>query len=228
MEKTLLLVDDELKMLEIMAPYLRQEGYRVVTATTGKQALSIAKAENPLLVVLDWMLPEMSGIDVCRELRMTGSYGIIMLTAKTDETDKIIGLEIGADDYMTKPFSLRELSARIRSVLRRMQGHADEKQMMHRGNLTIFETGCRVWKNDKEIKLTPIEFKILITLSKKPGIVFSRLQLLKATVDEEFFIDERTVDSHMSNLRKKIENNPNAPGYIQTVYGFGYRFGDRL
>ncbi|MCD9024637.1 response regulator transcription factor [Cohnella silvisoli] len=228
MEHTLLLVDDEPKMLEIMAPYLRQEGYRVVTATTGKQALIVAQAENPLLVVLDWMLPEMSGLDVCRELRKTGSYGIIMLTAKTEESDKIIGLELGADDYMTKPFSLRELSARIRSVSRRLQGHSDDKQKMQRGDLSISEPTCQVWKNEEEIKLTPVELKILLALSKKPGIVFSRLQLLKAAVDEEFFIDERTVDSHISNLRKKIEDNPSAPRYIQTVYGFGYRFGDRL
>lgn len=228
MEPTLLLVDDEPKMIEIMAPYLREEGYRVVTATNGKKALAAAQAENPLLVVLDWMLPEMSGLDVCRELRKTSSCGIIMLTAKTEEADKIVGLEIGADDYMTKPFSLRELAARIRSVIRRLQGHHDDKQVMQRGELSISELTCQIWRNEKEIRLTPIEFKMLLTLSKKPGIVFSRLQLLKAAVDEELYIDERTVDSHISNLRKKIEANPSAPQYIQTVYGFGYRFCDRL
>jgi DNA-binding response OmpR family regulator len=146
METTILLVDDEVKMLEAMAPYLQNEGFRIVRATTGKDALNIAKTECPALVVLDWMLPGMSGIEVCRELRNTGSYGIIMLTAKTEEVDKIIGLEIGADDYMTKPYSLRELSARIRSVLRRIQGTSEEIQTMIRGDLTIIESKCQVMK----------------------------------------------------------------------------------
>jgi DNA-binding response OmpR family regulator len=227
-ERTLLLVEDEQKMLETLRDYLQQEGFRVVTATTGKQALSLAKKENPVLVVLDWMLPEMNGLEVCRELRKTGSYGIIMLTAKTEETDKIVGLEVGADDYMTKPFSLRELAARIRSVMRRMQGQTDDIQVMQRGDLTISESTRQVWRNDQEIILTPTEFKILLTLAAKPGIVFSRLQLMKAALEEEFLNYERTMDSHVSHLRKKIEDDPRSPQYIQTVYGFGYRFGDGL
>ncbi|CAG7639121.1 response regulator transcription factor [Paenibacillus allorhizosphaerae] len=228
METTLLLVDDEVKMLEAMASYLQNEGFRIVSATTGKDALTIAKTERPALIVLDWMLPGMSGIEVCRELRNTGSYGIIMLTAKTEEMDKIIGLEIGADDYMTKPYSLRELAARIRSVLRRIQGKSEEIQTMQRGNLEIIESKCQVMKDGAEIVLTPTEFKLLVTLAAKPGIVFSRLQLMKSVMEDDFVNYERTIDSHISNLRKKIENDPAIPKYIQTVFGFGYRFGDKL
>lgn len=228
METTLLLVDDEVKMLEAMASYLQNEGFRIVSATTGQDALTVAKTESPALVVLDWMLPGMSGIEVCRELRNMGTYGIIMLTAKTEEMDKIIGLEIGADDYMTKPYSLRELAARIRSVLRRIQGKSEELQTMLRGDLTIIESKCQVMKEGAEIVLTPTEFKLLITLSAKPGIVFSRLQLMKSVMEDDFINYERTIDSHISNLRKKIENDPAIPKYIQTVFGFGYRFGDKL
>ncbi|WP_017435909.1 response regulator [Saccharococcus caldoxylosilyticus] len=227
MPHTLLLLDDEEKVLEFMEPFLRQEGFEIVTAKTGKEALQKAKEVKPSLVVLDWMLPEMSGIEVCRELRKTSRVGIIMVTARTDETDKIIGLEVGADDYITKPFSLRELAARIRSVLRRIEGQENQEEMMQRGELTISEAQCRVWKRGKEITLTPTEFKLLLTLAAKPGVVYSRLQLLQNALDDDFLNDERTVDAHISRLRKKIEDDPSNPVYIQTVYGFGYRFGER-
>ncbi|HEX7057729.1 MAG TPA: response regulator transcription factor [Bacilli bacterium] len=230
MPHTLLLVDDEIKVLEFMEPFLRQEGFVTVTARTGREALQQAKTAKPDLVVLDWMLPEMSGIEVCRELRKTNNLGIIMVTARTEETDKIIGLEVGADDYMTKPFSLRELSARIRSVLRRLDGRnsADaSEQTLERGELTISEAQCRVWKRGEELTLTPTEFKLLLTLAAKPGIVYSRLQLLQAALEDDILNDERTVDAHISRIRKKVEDDPSAPVYIHTVYGFGYRFGDR-
>jgi DNA-binding response OmpR family regulator len=227
MSHTLLLVDDEEKVLEFMEPFLRQEGFHIVTAKTGKEALEKVKEINPSLVVLDWMLPEMSGIEVCRELRKTSRVGIIMVTARTDETDKIIGLEVGADDYITKPFSLRELAARIRSVLRRMEGQETQDETIQRGELTISEAQCRVWKRGEEITLTPTEFKLLLTLAAKPGIVYSRLQLLQNALEDDFLNDERTVDAHISRLRKKIEDDPSNPVYIQTVYGFGYRFGER-
>jgi len=174
------------------------------------------------------MLPEMSGIDVCRELRKTSHVGIIMVTAKTEETDKIIGLEVGADDYITKPFSLRELAARIRSVLRRIEGQDNQEELMKRGDLTISEAQCRVWKRGSEISLTPTEFKLLLTLAAKPGVVYSRLQLLQSIFEDDLFNDERTVDAHISRLRKKIEDDPSRPVYIQTVYGFGYRFGEQI
>ncbi|SEN71528.1 response regulator transcription factor [Lihuaxuella thermophila] len=227
MAHTLLLVDDEEKVLEFMETFLRQEGFRIITAKTGTEALQKAREKNPSLVVLDWMLPEMSGIEVCRELRKMSRMGIIMVTAKTDETDKIIGLEVGADDYITKPFSLRELAARIRSVLRRIEGQEHSEQQIRRGELLISESQCRVWKRDREIPLTPTEFKLLLTLAAKPGIVYSRLQLLE-TLEDGILNDERTVDAHISRVRKKIEDDPSNPVYIQTVYGFGYRFGERL
>ncbi|ATY84676.1 DNA-binding response regulator [Kyrpidia spormannii] len=228
MEATLLLVDDEPRVLDVMATFLQGEGFRIVTAQTGREALEVFQKHQPDLVVLDWMLPEMSGLDVCRELRRMGSVGIIMVTARTEEADKIVGLEVGADDYITKPFSLRELAARIRSVLRRTQGGGDEPSVLRRGDLTIDETKFRVWKGDQEIVLTPTEFKILVTLASRPGTVYSRLQLLQSALGETYLNYERTVDTHVSHLRKKIEDDPAEPRYIQTVYGVGYRFGERL
>ncbi|GGA59159.1 DNA-binding response regulator [Kroppenstedtia guangzhouensis] len=227
MSHTLLLVDDEKQVLQFMEPFLRQEGFQTLTAQTGSEALEKAREKKPDLVVLDWMLPEMSGIEVCRELRKMSRIGIIMVTARTEETDKIIGLEVGADDYITKPFSLRELAARIRSVLRRMKGLEFNEQQLRRGELLISESQCRVWKQGEEIPLTPTEFRLLLTLAEKPGIVYSRLQLL-AALEDELLNDERTVDAHISRLRKKIEDVPSNPVYIQTVYGFGYRFGGQL
>ncbi|OUS74783.1 DNA-binding response regulator [Paenibacillus sp. MY03] len=226
MAHTLLLVDDEQKVLDFVEPYLKGEGYVVVTAKTGLDALRLAKEHKPELAILDWMLPEMSGIDVCRELRRETAMGIIMVTARTDETDKIVGLEMGADDYLTKPFSLRELHARIRAVLRRMEGAGgDKERILQRGELSISESQCRVWKQGEELTLTPTELKLLLTLAAKPGIVYSRLQLLQAALAEDLLNDERTVDAHISRIRKKIEADPSSPVYIQTVYGFGYRFG---
>lgn len=228
MPHKLLLVDDEEQVIAFMKPFLESEGFDVITACNGREALDKAQSEKPSLVVLDWMLPEMSGIDVCRELRRTSRIGIIMVTARTEETDKIIGLEIGADDYLTKPFSLRELVARIRSLLRRMEGNDMKAQIIERGELTISEEQLRVWKNGVEIPLTPTEYKLMLTLAAKPGIVYSRLQLLESALEDDILNDERTVDAHISRIRKKIEDDPANPIYIQTVYGFGYRFGDRL
>lgn len=225
MTHTLLLVDDEQKVLDFIEPFLRQEGYHTITAKTGKEALQLAKAKKPALVVLDWMLPEMSGIDVCRELRHISRMGFIMVTARAEEADKVIGLEVGADDYLTKPFSLRELVARIRSILRRLDGNNAAEETLTRGELQISEAQCRVWKRGTEASLTPTEFKLLLTLAARPGIVYSRLQLLQAALEDDMLSDERTVDAHISRIRKKIEDDPAKPVYIQTVYGFGYRFG---
>ncbi|EST53500.1 XRE family transcriptional regulator [Brevibacillus panacihumi W25] len=228
MDAKLLVVEDEPGMLDEMQTYLQREGFRVLTARTGKEALTIARSERPDLVVLDWMLPEKSGIDVCREIRHTSQCGIIMVTARSDESDKIVGLEIGADDYLTKPFSLRELASRIRALLRRLRGSEDKSMFleMERDNLSISEAKCQVLKDGQEIQLTPTEFKILYTLAARPGIVFSRLQLLKVALQDEYMGYERTMDSHIRNLRRKLEDDPANPRYIQTVYGFGYRFGE--
>ena len=228
MPHTLLLVDDERGVLEFMEPFLQQEGFVTATATTGREALALTRELKPALVVLDWMMPQMSGIDVCRELRkLNGRIGIIMVTARVEETDKVIGHTIGADDYLTKPFSLRELAARIRSVLRRIEGGASAETLIERGELAISEAECRVWKRGVEIPLTPAEFKLLLTLASRPGIVYSRLQLLMAAMDDDTANDERTTDAHISRIRKKLEDDPAQPVYVKTVYGFGYRFGDR-
>lgn len=226
MSGKLLLVDDEAKVLEFMEPFLRREGFEIEVAMTGREALIQAERWKPDLVVLDWMLPEVSGIEVCRKLREKGRIGIIMVTAKNDEMDKILGLEMGADDYLTKPFSLRELLARIRSVLRRMRESAEAVPDMRRGGLVISESQRRVWKDGEEIALTPTEFRLLAALAHRPGVVYSRLQLLQMALEDDILNDERTVDAHISRLRKKIEDDPSAPRYIQTVYGFGYRFGE--
>ncbi|MED4203882.1 response regulator transcription factor [Neobacillus mesonae] len=228
MAELILLVDDEEKVLDFMSSFLKNEGFEITTARSGTEALDKIKAVNPSLVVLDWMMPNMNGLDVCREIRKNSKVGIIMVTAKSDELDKIVGLEVGADDYITKPFSLRELLARIRSVLRRVGDNprtTDER--IERDKITISVSQYRVWKNNEEITMTPTEFKLLLTLAEKPGIVYSRLQLLKSALEDELLNVERTVDAHISRLRKKIEDDPSNPKYIQTVYGFGYRFGDQ-
>lgn len=226
MPHTVLLVDDEEQVIAFIAPFLQREGYRIETAATGPDALRKARETRPSIVVLDWMLPEMNGLDVCRELRRSSRVGILMVTARAEETDKIVGLEMGADDYLTKPFSLRELAARIRSVLRRMEDHDSAGQVLERGELSMSEAQCRVWKRGEELALTPTEFKLLLTLAAKPGIVYSRLQLLQAALEDDILNDERTVDAHISRIRKKVEDDPAHPRRIQTVYGFGYRFGD--
>jgi DNA-binding response OmpR family regulator len=222
-----LIVEDETKLASLMESYLQAEGYDCLATMDGKTALQLYTQHKPDIVILDWMLPQLNGLDTCRQLRQLGSPGIIMVTAKSEETDKIVGLEIGADDYLTKPFSLRELSARIRSLLRRMNHHGNDGagSVLRRGDLTIDEESLQVFKGEQELHLTPTEFKLLHLLASKPGRVYSRMQLLQHAFEDEFIVDERTVDSHISKLRKKIEKGSPSSDYIQTVYGFGYRFG---
>lgn len=227
MELKVLIVEDEIKIASLMESSLQTEGYDVLTAVDGKTALQLFTKHKPDIVILDWMLPQMNGLDICRQLRQIGAPGIIMVTAKSEETDKIVGLEMGADDYLTKPFSLRELSARIRSLLRRMNRNDNDRSgsVLRRGDLTIHEDSLQVFKGDEELHLTPTEFKLLHLLASKPGRVYTRMQLLQHAFEEEFIVDERTVDSHISKLRKKIESDSRSSDYIKTVYGFGYRFG---
>jgi DNA-binding response OmpR family regulator len=222
-----LIVEDEIKIASLMESFLQTEGYDVLTAMEGKTALQLFSKHKPDIVILDWMLPQMNGLDICRQLRQIGSPGIIMVTAKSEESDKIVGLEMGADDYLTKPFSLRELSARIRSLLRRMNRSDNDGfgRVLRRGDLTIHEDSLQVFKEDEELHLTPTEFKLLHLLALKPGRVYTRMQLLQHAFEEEFIVDERTVDSHISKLRKKIKSDGQTFDYIYTVYGFGYRFG---
>jgi DNA-binding response OmpR family regulator len=223
MPKKILVVDDEPKIAEICQDYLKAAGYEVVTAMTGPDGLAAARREKPDLVVLDLMLPEMDGLDVCRALRRESDVPIIMLTARVEETDKLIGLEIGADDYITKPFSPRELVARVRVVLRRASGDP-ASDVIRAGEVSLDRARYEVNLPEKTIPLTPTEFEILATLMSQPGRIFSRAQLLNAAHGVAFESYERAIDSHIRNLRRKLESSDGRPNYIVTVHGVGYKF----
>lgn len=225
MQAKILIVDDEQKLLDMIAAYLVKEGYDVVTALYGEAALSQFETDQPDLIILDWMLPDISGIDILKEIRKTSMIPVIMLTAKADEVDKLVGLELGADDYITKPFSLRELSARIKIPLRRLLSYETKIHGPQAGSTIKIDTKSRlVWVNGVPItNLTPTEFKILDFLVRHPDQVFSRLQLMDGALGEAYEGYERSLDTHMSNLRKKVEQNPAEPQYIHTIYGVGYK-----
>jgi len=221
-----LVVDDDRKTVDIARLYLEKNGYRVLTAYDGRQALEIVRQRKPDLMVLDVMLPELDGFDLCRILRREGNQvPIIMLTARTLDEDKLLGLDLGADDYVTKPFSPRELVARVRAVLRRV-GDTSERgpDKVSFGNLVVDFVRHEVRKGDQRVALTPTEFKLLETLVKEPGRAFTRLELLDRVFGVDYDGMERTVDVHIMNLRKKIEDNPARPLYVATVPGVGYRF----
>lgn len=227
MKPTILVVDDDRKTVDLIRLYLEKDGYRVLVAYDGRRAINIAHNRRPGLIILDLMLPQVDGLDVCSELRAESNVPIIMLTAKSTEDDKLIGLDLGADDYVTKPFSPRELVARVRAVLRR--GLAEK---MSGPELLLFE-GLEVdfvrheaRVDGAPVHLTPKEFTLLEILSKQPGRVFSRLELLELAFGFDYQGFERTVDVHVMNLRKKIEVDPTQPRYVQTVYGVGYKFED--
>ena len=222
MPKKILVVDDEPKIVEICQDYLKSAGYDVVTAATGTEGLSAARLEKPDLVVLDLMLPEMDGLDVCRNLRRESDVPIIMLTARVEETDKLIGLELGADDYITKPFSPRELVARVRVVLRRIQGDPTS-DVIRVGSLVLNRARYEITLPDQTISLTPTEFEIMATLMSQPGRIFSRQQLLSAAHGVAFESYERAIDSHIRNLRRKLEASESMGGQIVTVHGVGYK-----
>lgn len=222
----ILWVEDELKIVEKVVPFLHEEGCRVTHALSAEAALDMLHKQSFDLVLIDWMLPGQSGTDLCREVQRERKIPVIMLTAKTNEWDKVIALEIGADDYITKPFGMRELLARIKAVLRR-SGSAGmvEEKVIRSGSLTIDPLRHEVKKNGQFISLTPTEFQLLVTFAEQPGRVFSRLQLIDQTLGEVYYGYERTIDSHIRNLRRKIEDDPAHPQYIVTVYGVGYKFG---
>jgi two-component system alkaline phosphatase synthesis response regulator PhoP len=223
MAKKILVVDDEPKIVDICRDYLKAAGYEVVSALDGASGLAAARRERPDLVVLDLMMPEMDGLDVCRELRRDGNIPIIMLTARVEETDKLIGLELGADDYLTKPFSPRELVARVRTVLRRV-GATPQTEVIRVGDLTLDRARYLAIMPGREVALTATEFDILATLANQPGRIFSRSQLLMAAHGVAFESYERAIDSHIRNLRRKIELEEGSPRYIITVHGVGYKF----
>ncbi len=224
---TILLVEDEATLVQTIAYTLRREGYTVVTAGDGQTALTLAREARPDLVVLDLMLPGLDGFEVCRRLRAESAVPILILSARDTEIDRVVGLEIGADDYLTKPFSLRELLARIRALLRRMRLLAEipaaEMPPLQVGDLTIDPAGRRVWRNGQELLLKPREFDLLLFLARHRGQVFSREQLLDRVWGYEHAVDSRTVDVHVRWLRAKIEDDPRTPRRLQTVRGVGYR-----
>jgi len=226
MASKILVVDDEKKIVEILKGYLEREGYQIITAYDGRSALELARRDSPDLIILDLMLPEVSGWDVCRELRRKSDVPIIMLTARDDTTDKIIGLELGADDYVTKPFDPKEIVSRVRAVLRRSEGKTIVKAVLNVGDIIIDTEKRIVRRGDSNIELTPIEFEIIRVLAENPGRVYSRMQLLDRVQGDAYEGYERTIDSHIKNLRRKLELDPEHPGYVITVYGVGYKLGD--
>jgi len=226
--KTILVVDDESKIVKLVRDYLEQAGFGVLVASDGKSALALARAGKPDCIILDLGLPAMDGLDVTRELRRLSNVPIIMLTARSEESDKLIGLELGADDYITKPFSPKELVARVRVVFRRLENFATSPDVIHASDLTLDVPRMRVTAQDRAIEeLTPTEFIILATLARSPGRIFTRAQLLDAAHGVAFESYERAIDAHIKNIRRKIEPNPPEPRYILTVYGVGYKFIDR-
>ena len=224
--KTVLVVDDEPSIAQIAGDYLRHAGFAVITAANGVDALAAARTRRPDLIVLDLGLPRMDGLDVARALRRDGGVPIIMLTARIEESDRLTGLELGADDYMTKPFSPRELVARVKAVLRRTERQAEPGDVIRAGDLTLDVPRMRAELAGRPIDLTATEFQLLATLAAQPGRIFTRSQLLDAVHGVAFESYERAIDTHVKNIRRKLEPDPREPRYVLTVYGVGYRFAD--
>jgi DNA-binding response OmpR family regulator len=222
--KKILIVDDEKRILSLLKAYLEQQPFQVVTALNGKDALYIARHEKPDLIVLDIMMPEMDGFEFMRQHRKERETPIILLTAKVDEDDKVLGLELGADDYVTKPFSPRELTSRIRAVIRRSGQNLPQAEVLRMGGVTLDRNNHLVTVDEAVVDLTPSEFDLLAALMSAPGKTFSRMELLDQIQDTAFVGYARTIDVHIKNLRAKIEEEPRQPRYIETVYGVGYRW----
>jgi two-component system, OmpR family, alkaline phosphatase synthesis response regulator PhoP len=221
----ILVVDDEPKIVQLVRDYLERAGFAVSTARDGNEALMRAHSERPDLIVLDLGLPQLDGLEVTRRLRRDSGVPIIMLTARHEETDKVVGLELGADDYVTKPFSPRELEARVRAVLRRHTGDSDA-EVLRAGDLTLDIPRLRTDVSGRPVELTATEFQLLTALARQPGRVFTRAQLLDGIHGVAFDSYERAIDAHVKNIRRKIEPDPRTPRYLLTVYGVGYRLTD--
>ncbi len=227
--RTILIVDDEPKITRLARDYLEHAGFAVQTAGSGAAALASLKATKPDLVVLDLGLPDIDGLDVTRAARKESNVPIIMLTARGEESDKLVGLELGADDYLTKPFSPKELVARVRAVLRRAEAAAhpaEDAQTIQAADLELDIPRMRVLRGGQPVELTPTEFQLLVALARQPGRVFSRAQLLDAVRGVAIESYERAIDAHIKNIRRKLEPDPRAPRYVLTVYGMGYKFAD--
>jgi two-component system alkaline phosphatase synthesis response regulator PhoP len=223
MTETILVVDDEAEIVRLVRAYLEQAGYRVVTASDGQEALFVARHEKPDLVVLDLLMPRMDGLEFTRRVRREREVPIIMLTARAEETDRIVGLELGADDYVTKPFSPRELVARVRAVLRRVRPEIDRSPVLRAGPIVLDRNSHSVTFAARVVDLTPTEFSILEKMLTTPGRAFTRSELLEAAQGIAFEAYERTVDAHVKNMRRKLEPDPAHPRHILTVRGVGYR-----
>ncbi len=224
--KTVLIVDDEPKIVQIARDYLENAGFSVVAAYDGESALAAVRNQAPDLIVLDLGLPDMDGLDVCRKVRRNSNVPIVMLTARDEEVDKLVGLELGADDYVTKPFSPKELVARIRAVFRRVEAVEETPEVVRALDITLETGSMRLRVGDRNVDLTPTEFQLLAKLASQPGRIFTRAQLLESIHGVAIESYERAIDAHIKNIRRKIEPNPSEPHYILTVYGVGYRFCD--
>jgi len=224
--KTILVVDDEPKIVDLARDYLEHAGFGVLVAADGRTALSLARTRTPDLVVLDLGIPEPDGLDVIRAIRRESNMPVVILTARDDELDKLIGLELGADDYITKPFSPRELVARVKAVLRRAEPEAAPSDTIRAGDVILDVPRMRVEVDGRLVELTATEFELLATLARRPGRIFTRGQLLDALRGASFESYERAIDTHVKNLRRKLEPDPRSPRYILTVYGVGYRFAE--
>ena len=227
MAQTILVVEDEVRIVKLVRDYLERASYDVLVAYDGETALTLARREQPDLIILDLMLPGVDGLDVCRHLRQESGVPIIMLTARVEEADRIVGLELGADDYVTKPFSPREMVARVRATLRRVNGHLEPSTIIRATDVELDTASMACTVAGQAVELTPTEFQLMATMVRQPGHILSREQLLEAIHGIAFDGYDRSVDSHIKNLRRKIEPDPRQPRYILTVYGVGYRFEDR-
>jgi DNA-binding response OmpR family regulator len=224
MAKTILVIDDKKELRTLVKSYLTEEGFHVVEAADGQEGLYVARHEKPDLVILDLMMPEMGGYEFLRVHKQERDTPIIILTARVEESEKVLGLELGADDYVTKPFSMRVLTARIRAVLRRAEKTPVHSSVLRSGEITLDRDGRILSIQDRRVDLTPSEFDLLAALMDSPGRAFSRLDLLEKIQGDAYEGYERTIDVHVRNLRTKIEPDPKDPRYVETVYGIGYRF----
>jgi DNA-binding response OmpR family regulator len=223
MAKKILVVDDEAKIVKVLKAYLEQSGFQVVTAADGKVALTTFIKEKPDFMILDLNLPSMDGLDVCRAVRRQSNIPILMLTARVEETDKLIGLELGADDYVVKPFSPREVVARVRTIFRRADGELAQPEVIRVGDLQIDIDQHSVMISERNVELTPTEFDILVVLARQPKRVFTRMQIMELAQSNAFEGYERTIDTHIKNIRLKLEPKSKNPTYIHTVFGVGYK-----
>ena len=222
--RKILVVDDEPQIVNVVKAYLEKSGYKVVTAADGQAALEVFRREKPDFMILDLNLPGMDGLDVCRAVRRESNIPVMMLTARVEEMDRLIGLELGADDYVVKPFSPREVVARVRTIFRRAAAEPESRDVIETGELRIDLEEHRVVLAGRAIDLTPTEFEILAVMARQPRRVFSRLQIMEQAQGDAFEGYERTIDAHIKNIRIKLEPNPKKPIYIHTVFGVGYKF----